>query len=146
MKSTSNDRGSYDIIGSGTKSRLGFTLLELMIAMTILGLALTVIMQVISAGTGLGQDVHRTTEAILLSRWKINEMQIEGFPALGTRAGTFDDPFSDYSWETDVEQTDDENLRELHLRVKWREGLVDKDVELATMLYNYGERRRGLFF
>ena len=124
----------------------GFTLIELMVAMTILGLGLTVVLEVISGGTTLGHKVHRTSEAILLADWKINQVQIEGFPPIDVREGAFDAPYDDYTWVTDVRPTDDDNLRELHVRVQWREGLLEKDIELSTLLYNYGERRRGLFF
>jgi hypothetical protein len=117
-----------------------------MVAMAILGLGLTVILETISTGTALGHDVHRTTEALLLARWKINRMQIEGFPPLGLKEGSFEEPFTGYSWSTEVTPTDDDNLREVHLWIKWRDGLVEKDIRLATRLYNYGERRRGLFF
>jgi general secretion pathway protein I len=126
--------------------RAGFTLIEVMIAMAILGLGLTVVLEVISTGTALGHDVHRTTEALLLARWKVNQIQIEGFPALGVREGAFEEPFEDYRWRTEVLPTDEENLRELHLWIEWRDGNAEKDIRLATMLYNYGERRRGLFF
>lgn len=129
-----------------TRRKGGFTLLELMIAMMVLGLSLTVILEVISSGTALGHDVHRTTEAILLARWKINQMEIEGFPPLGVREGAFEEPYYGYSWVSDVRPTDDDNLRELHLRIKWREGLLEKDIDMATLLYNYGERHKGLFF
>ncbi len=114
--------------------------------MAILGLGLTVVLEVFSAGTSLGQDMHRTTEAVLLARWKMNQMQIEGFPPLGVKEGAFDEPFYDYSWVTEVNPTDDENLRELYLTVRWREGLLERDIEMTTLVYNYGERRRGLFF
>jgi hypothetical protein len=117
-----------------------------MVAMAILGLGLTVVLEVFSTGTSLGQDVHRTTEAILLARWKINQVQIEGFPPLGVKEGTFEDPFYNYSWVTEVNPTEDENLRELFLWIKWRDGLLERDIEMATLLYNYGERRKGLFF
>ncbi len=124
----------------------GFTLIELMVAMTILGLGLTVILEVVSGGTTLSHNVHRTSEAILLANWKINQIQIEGFPPTGVREGAFEEPYHEYSWETEVRSTDNDNLRELHVQIRWREGLVEKDVELSTLLYNYGERRRGLFF
>jgi len=117
-----------------------------MVAMTILGLGLTVVLQVISAGTALGHDVHKNTEAILLAEWKMNQIQIEGFPPLGHREGTFDDPHYGYNWVSDVRATEDDNLREVWIWIKWREGLLEKEIEMATLLYNYGERRRGLFF
>ncbi|OGF98023.1 MAG: hypothetical protein A2Z06_01800 [Candidatus Glassbacteria bacterium RBG_16_58_8] len=124
----------------------GFTLIELMVAMTILGLSLTLVLEVISAGTSLGHEIHRRTEAILLARWKVNQLQIEGFPALGSREGTFEEPFDGYRWATEVNPTDDDNLRELRLAIKWREGWAEKEIEMSTLLYNYGERRKGLFY
>ncbi len=129
-----------------SRRQFGFTLIELMVAMTILGLGLTVILEVFSGGTTLSHNVHRTSEAILLANWKINQIQIEGFPPTGVREGAFEEPYHEYSWETDVRPTDDDNLRELHVQIRWREGLVEKDIEMATLLYNYGERRKGLFF
>ena len=124
----------------------GFTLIELMVAMTVLGLGLTVILEVISGGTRLSHNVHRTSEAIFLANWKINQIQIEGFPPVGVREGAFEEPYYDYSWATDVRPTDDDNLREIHVEIRWREGLLEKDIGMSTLLYNYGERRKGLFF
>jgi len=129
-----------------SRRRGGFTLIEMMVAMTILGLGLTVVLEVISGGTALSHNVHRTSEAVLLANWKINQIQIEGFPPIGVREGAFEEPYHEYSWETDVRPTDDDNLRELHVQIRWRKGLVEKDIEMSTMLFNYGERRRGLFF
>jgi len=139
-------KGVLERRGHNSAYPVGFTLIELMVAITILGLGLTVVLEVISAGTALGHDVHKNTEAILLAEWKINQIEIEGFPALGQREGTFEDPHEGYAWVSDVTSTDDDNLRELRVSVKWREGLLEKEIEMATRLYNYGERRKGLFF
>jgi len=143
---SSSEPGSRAGRGGRGGRRGGFTLIEVMVAMAILGLGLTAVLEVISTGTALGHNVHRTTEALVLARWKVGQLQIEGFPPLGEREGTFAAPFDGFRWETEVTPTDEENLREVHLRIVWRDGLVEKDLRMATMLYNYGERRRGLFF
>ena len=146
--STSSDFSGRRVVGHTRPAggRGGFTLIEVMVAMAILGLGLTAVLEVISTGTALGHDVHRTTEALVLARWKVGQLQIEGFPPLGEREGSFDEPFDGYQWRTEALPTAEENLREVRLRIARREGLSGKDIRLAKMFYNYGERRRGLFF
>ena len=58
-------------------SQKGFTLLEILLAVTILGLAVTVIMQQFSAGLRIGRLSNTYTTATIYAKQKLEELQVE---------------------------------------------------------------------
>lgn len=132
----------------------GFTLLEILLAVSILGLALTVIMQQFSAGLRIARASHTYTTATIYAKQKLEELQVEEEMREKEENGSFEDgyyyrvsitPYEDY-----LEEEDDEGLFDLlplemyrlESVVWWQEGEKEKSVTLATL--KTVKKKRGL--
>lgn len=85
------------------RSKKGFTLLEVIIALAILGIALTVIMELFSGGLRLGRVSHEYTKAMNFASLKLEEMTARKTIEAGEEEGEFDKTFR---WRTGVEKVD----------------------------------------
>ncbi len=132
---------SNEIIGP-TRPEAGFTLLEVLVAVTILGLTLTVVLQQFSTAMRAGTAARESTIAVLHAREKLEEIKLDHRLSEGAQSGTFDDG---YEWETEVQpvafdgREDDafEDLKyetfRLRCTVAWLSGAREKRVELSTL-------------
>jgi len=126
--------------GSGVREKSkGFTLLEVMVAVAILGMVLVTLMGVQSRSV---QDValadHITT-ATLLAKRKMNENLVTA----GTRTvfekedeGEFpEEAFKEYTWKQSISRLQplvDVNVTEVRVAVLWKEGERQEMVELKS--------------
>jgi len=85
----------------------GFTLLEIMIAVSILAISLLVILDLHGGSMLTSRRAEEVTQATMLARMKMREVQLEiekemgkgGFPSdEKSMEGTFDEPFDNYKW------------------------------------------------
>jgi prepilin-type N-terminal cleavage/methylation domain-containing protein len=111
----------------------GFTLLEILVAVAILGVALVSLVGLHARNIRLLAESQQTTIAGLLAARLAAETQGDGFPAVGSESGGFvgvDEATSDmvgekiggvlaegYSWRRDVETTGLENLRRVRIAI-----------------------------
>ena len=121
----------------------GFTLLEVLLAIMILALTLTAIMQQCSGalrGGAASQDVVR---AVLHAREKLEELKCTEPVREGSDSGTFDDG---YAWQTEVlpweygadgDEAEYEQLRYetflLRATITWQQGLRARQRSLETL-------------
>ena len=124
----------------------GFTLLEILLAIVILGVSLTVIMQQFSAGLRIAYTSKTYTTAISYAKQKLEEFQLQEEIEETEESGDFDDG---YSWRVTIvpyedyleEEGEDEDLFELlplemyrlDSVVSWMEGDKEKSVLLSTL-------------
>ena len=127
-------------------SQKGFTLLEILLAIVILGVSLTVIMQQFSAGLRIAYTSKTYTTAISYAKQKLEEFQLQQEIEETEESGDFDDG---YSWRVTIvpyedyleEEGEDEDLFEhlplemyrLDSVVSWIEGDKEKSVLLSTL-------------
>lgn len=98
----------------------GFTLIEILVSLAIMGLVLPVVLMAFSNGARTrAVSANRTTAAYLL-RDKISEMEATGVPEVGDDAGEFEEG-SSFSWETSVASTDVEGLFDVTVTIVWQE-------------------------
>lgn len=87
---------------SRLRSRAGFTLVEAMVALLILGLALTPLLGAVTAGVRAQGRVQAAHEGVSLAEAKMNELALipaESIAAyLRPRSGWFAAPFGGYRW------------------------------------------------
>lgn len=114
----------------------GFTLLEVMVAVAILGL---VLVSLIGLGNRAAGDVvfaeHMTT-ATLLAKRIMTETLAKGQASQQEEEGVFEEEaFKDYSWKKTVsisEVMDGIVVTEIRIAVLWKEGERQESVELVT--------------
>lgn len=121
----------------------GFTLLEVLVAIMIVGLSLGVILQQFALASRAGAASHDTTRATLYAREKLEELKTLQYPQSAVERGRFDDGFE---WETIVEvygydDVEDDSVFDglryetfrLIAIVTWRYGTRSRQVELETL-------------
>ena len=80
----------------------GFTLIEVLAAMLLIGIVLPVVMQGVMAGTRAGSEAHRRTEAATLAQSKLQELTVTGQWDGGTLSGDFGPDWPAYRWQAAV--------------------------------------------
>lgn len=99
----------------------GFTFLELLVALAILGASFAVLLSAHTSAARQEAQARRLMTATLLAREVLAETEVEGFPELGEEQGDFGAVFPDYSWARRVESTEFDRVRLVRIQVYWPE-------------------------
>lgn len=126
-----------------TRSQAGFTLLEVLLAVVILGVSLTTILLQFQTALHAGSISQERTNAVIYAKEKLESLKIEDELSESSQSGTFE---NGYEWETEVslyeyeDQEEDisyEDLRhetyKLRATVKWNSGINKRQIELITL-------------
>lgn len=128
-----------------TRSQAGFTLLEVLLAVVIMGVSLTTILLQFQTALHAGSISQERTNAVIYAKEKLESLKIEDELSESSQSGTFE---NGYEWETEVslyeyeeeDQEEDisyEDLRhetyKLRAAVKWNSGINKRQVELITL-------------
>ena len=126
-----------------TRSEAGFTLLEVLLAVVILGVSLTTILLQFQTALRAGSISQERTNAVIYAKEKLESLKIEDELSESSQSGTFE---NGYEWETEVslyeyeDQEEDisyEDLRhetyKLRATVKWNSGINKRQIELITL-------------
>lgn len=116
----------------------GFTLLEVLVAVAVLGLALVSLLGLHVRNLALIERDQRMTDATLLARQIMTEAETEGFPDLGHQNGDFEawypERYPDLRWERDVTELPGViSLRQVRVRV-YRDEAPGDDVSLFYIM------------
>jgi len=119
----------------------GFTLLEVMVAMSIIAIALIALLASQSQSISIASEAKFSTTAALLAQSKMAEIETRTEDELIYDSGDFGDDFPDYSWEMEVQDvvfTDEEEftdyLKQVDLTIYWGEG---KQYQYSLRLYHF---------
>ncbi len=121
--------------------RRGFTLLEVMVALAIMGMGLVLVMQLFAGGLRSVKVSEEYTMALLYARQKMEEAVFNENQGGGAGSGMIEG--TDYTWETVVlpyplsDEEDDRyasvRAHVLKVRVQWPGRVRQKYVELSTL-------------
>ncbi len=117
-------------------SKKGFTLIEIMVALSVLSISLVVLLGLRNRGISLAEKSRHIIEATLLARQKTTEISAQGFAGLGEEKGDFGDESPQYSWRQTVIQTPVQEIRELLVQIVWKENNREETVDVTTYLFN----------
>ncbi len=84
-------------------SERGFTLLEVMIAVAVMGIALVTLLGSQSQSIAIATEARFETVAALLARQKMAEIRLSEYEEVTSSSGQFAGEFDQYSWQTEVE-------------------------------------------
>jgi len=119
----------------------GFTLIEVVVALAILGVALTVIIELFSGGLRLARTSVEYTRAITYARMKMEEIAVQQKMEEGTQEGEFD---STYRWQVETKKVDvlpiekgiefkaPTELFQVKVNILWKSGDREKSTRLET--------------
>lgn len=136
MRIKQRDRSFCDVpIISGTPS--GFTLLEVLVALALLAISITVLIQLFSANL---RTIHASEDyvtAIIKADAKLREILSDDRLSEKSWSEVTEDGYSFYAnvYKTLKDRTEDLNidLLEIDLTVRWAVGKRERSVELKTM-------------
>lgn len=115
------------------KNQRGFTLLEIVVALTIAAIALPALLRAFSIGTKRQSMIENKTTALYLLKLKMSETEMLGELEVGSEEGDFGSN-SRFQWSTDIAQSDTEGLYEVTVSVNWQEMGREEVVELTTFI------------
>lgn len=116
----------------------GFTLVEVMVALVIIGVAMVTLLATQVGSIRSYADAKVITVCSLLADKKMAELESGEYPEPGEQEGVFEDN-EHYSWSLYVNETDLEQLREVTLEVSLapREGFEEDGGLAAVTIQTY---------
>ena len=121
---------------SSRKKNAGFTLLEIMITIAIVGIALVAIMRALAMSVDVCNKSRNISISTLLAKGKMAEIESRGFPDAEEISGDFGEEYPGFKWERSISKIGMEGLRKVVVRVLWQEGESEENVELVTLVSN----------
>jgi general secretion pathway protein I len=113
------------------RSNAGFTLLEIMIALAILGTSLIVLLGLRNRSLATASLSNHMTEAALLAHQQLSDAA--RFPEIGDQEGAFEE--TPYRFRQEVRPTPFDGIREVAVEVRWMEGGDEETVRLTRYLF-----------
>jgi general secretion pathway protein I len=126
-----------------TISDKGFTLIEVVVALAILGVGLMVIIELFSGGLRLGRASMEYTKAVNYARVKMEETMVKPAIEEGTQEGESDDKI--FRWQMGVKKVDllsiDKSidykppveLFQVKIDVFWKSGSKEKSTRIESL-------------
>ncbi len=120
-------------------SNKGFTLIEILVSISILSISLVVILQLFSGGLKSSRLSDQYTKGIFHSKEKMEEILLSTDFAEEEAGGEFDDSFRWKSAIVRIEQAEEEESRlpfntfNITVDVMWDEGDKEKHFAISTM-------------
>lgn len=118
----------------------GFTVLEVLVALAILGSAFTMLLAAHASAVRVEGSAQRLMTGTLLARQILTKTEVEGVPELGGDSGDFGEAFPGYAWERTVQEmtlpvdlplsVSVNNLKAIHIAVTWPERGQTNSVDL----------------
>lgn len=124
-----------NIRGKGSGKAHGFTLLEVIIAVAIVGSTLAILLGAVNKNLVLASQSKNLSISSFLAQKKMGEIEIEGYPEIGTEEGVFEEA-PDFRWYLSVQPYNIEQLgaeiRIVILTITWNEGNNEFTVATAV--------------
>ena len=106
----------------------GFTLLEVMVAMSIIAIAMTAVLSLQSQSISLASEAKFSTTAALLAQNKMAETEWGNRLDVPSDSGDFEEDFPGYTWQVKVEDVSmdlpenvSNHLKEMTVIISWGE-------------------------
>ena len=114
------------------KRRHGFTLVEVLATLVLLGIVLPIAMRGVSTAMQAASKAKRTAEATSLAETKLNELVADGTWASGSQSGDFAPEQPEYQWAC-LTAVRDYGLTEVAVRVTWMDRGQVREMIVATL-------------
>jgi general secretion pathway protein I len=121
------------------REEAGFSLLEVIVALTIMAVGFMTVLQLFSGSVKSIDMSDKYLKAATLANSKLGELELMDFPT-NEVSGVFENE-ENFSWEIETQSYTSQaneaggniNLSEYILRVLWKDGKHDKQLELTTL-------------
>ena len=98
------------------KNRSGFTLLEVMVALAVIGIALVALLTTQSTSIKIITRSTLITKSYLLGEKKLAALELAGYDAVSDGEGSFEDN-PELRWVQTISEKEIDGLKEVHLRI-----------------------------
>jgi prepilin-type N-terminal cleavage/methylation domain-containing protein len=112
-----------------------FSLIEVMVAVVILGVSLVGLVHGITVALSSGKEAEIQSQAALLAASQIESLRADGIYVEGETTGEFDDDLSIYSYRQNIEAREPEGLYEITVAIE-KSDSGEQIYELKTMLFD----------
>ena len=121
------------------RNEKGFTLLEILVSMTILAGAILALVQMFSGSVNQAAQADRYLKGVYLAQQKFSQLELDDFKS-ETLEGTFENQ-ENYSWQLEVLPHESPlnneeagiKIQKLSLRVFWEDRNQEKEVNLVSL-------------
>jgi general secretion pathway protein I len=119
----------------------GFTLIEVLVAVAILGVGLTVLIELFSGGLRLGRASEEYTKAVNYARLKMEEMALKPTIEEGSEEGGFNETFR---WQVEVKKVEilpienkpdfkpPAQFFQVQINIIWKSGSKEKSTRIES--------------
>jgi type II secretion system protein I len=123
-----------------TGTPMGFTFMEVIVALTIVSIALVGLIRLHLISIRMVEAAEMTSQAVLLAEEKIAETLALGYPQKGTESGTAERNTLNMRWRTEVTDLQShrltnagiKGLRKISIDVGWEQGTAYKNLQMST--------------
>jgi general secretion pathway protein I len=129
---------------STPREQKGFTLLEVMIALVIVGTAFVACLSLANQCIHTQTRVEHITTATMLAKHKMSELEAQARTSAATdseRSGTYEEPYAVYAWEVEYIPTPLEGIRQVQVSVRW--GAEERNEEVVIDSHATSSRKAG---
>lgn len=130
--------GDKSILKTAVNNNSGFTLLEVLVAVVILGSTLAVLLGAVNRNLVLAADSKNLSIARMLAQNKISEIELRGYPSDTSEEGEFED-FPGFKWHQSVIPLNisslETDIKIVKLLVTWDNDQQDFEITLAMSDY-----------
>ncbi|MEM7008556.1 MAG: prepilin-type N-terminal cleavage/methylation domain-containing protein [Thermodesulfobacteriota bacterium] len=123
---------------SESSGQKGFTLLEVIIAVAIMGAAMAILLGAVNRNLVQASLSKNQSIAQALAQQKLTEIELNGYPEVGTEQGTYEN-YPGFNWYVNVLPYDIEQLgteiRIVMVDIAWDEG--NRVYKVATAISNH---------
>jgi prepilin-type N-terminal cleavage/methylation domain-containing protein len=113
----------------------GFTFVELLATVVLIGIIMPVAMRTISICTRLAGQSRREIEAVSLATTKMAELVASKDWETGGKSGDFGTDWPGYQWNAEVSNWTESTVRQLDVDVLWTSQGRQRQVTLSTLVY-----------
>jgi len=112
----------------------GFTLIEIMVSLVILGTSLVVLLGLRNRDIAIASEANHIVVATLKAKEKMALFSLEKDKDVFEKTGKFSPPDENYRWEIALNETGFPNVKELSVAVIWNEQDRQEKIRVLTYL------------
>jgi general secretion pathway protein I len=115
----------------------GFSLLETMIALAIVGIALVTLLGLANRSIATNGRLQKITQATLLAQGKMTEIEVRTSRGSEFRneEGAFEKPFAEFRWRAVFEDTPLAAVKQVTVTVAWGDEAKNEAVDISSFLF-----------
>jgi prepilin-type N-terminal cleavage/methylation domain-containing protein len=142
MMSWRSGRESFSRLAGVRRSR-GFTLIEVLVTLLLIGITLPAIMHAITMGEAAAYSAQRRNQATQLASSQMAQIVSGQQWSSGTLSGSFAPDWPDFDWKATVtpwnQDTSGMGLQQIDLTVSWTDSGRPNSITISTLAYQKGQ-------